>query len=128
MAHHGLPTDGWELRGEDTIEFGRRASHELLDRGEPPSALLCVSDTVAMGALHALVERGVHPGPHGIAVVGFDDSMAAQLVPPGLTSLRQPMEQIGVEVVRLLKDRLELVTSDKPHVILAPELVVRGST
>ena len=128
MAHHGLPTEGWDLRGEDTVECGRHASHALLDRGDPPTALLCVSDTVAMGALHALVERGVHPGPRGVGVVGFDDSLAAQLVPPGLTSLRQPLEQIGVEVVRLLKDRLELLTSEEPHVILAPELVVRGTT
>ena len=128
MAHHGLPTEGWDLRGADTVEFGRVASHQLLDRGEPPTALLCVSDTVAMGALHALVERGAHPGPHGVGVVGFDDSLAAQLVPPGLTSLRQPLEQIGVEVVRLLKDRLELRASDQPHVILRPELQVRGTT
>ncbi len=128
MCHHGLPTDGWALRGEDSVDWGRRASHELLDRGEPPTALVCVSDTVAMGALHALVERGVHPGPDGIGVVGFDDSLAAQLVPPGLTSLRQPLEQIGVEVVRLLQDRLELRPSDQPHVILAPQLRVRGTT
>jgi LacI family transcriptional regulator len=128
MAHHGLATEGWDLRGDDTVEFGRRASHALLDRGEPPTALVCVSDTVAMGALHALVERGVHPGPQGIGVVGFDDSYAAQLVPPGLTSVRQPLEQVGVEVVRLLKDRLELRPSESPHVILSPELVVRGSS
>jgi DNA-binding LacI/PurR family transcriptional regulator len=128
MAHHGLPTEGWDLRGEDTVDWGRRAAHELLDRGEAPSALVCVSDTVAMGALHALVERGVHPGPHGVGVVGFDDSLAAQLVPPGLTTVRQPLEQVGVEVVRLLQERLELLPSEQPHVILAPELVVRGTT
>ena len=128
MTHHGLPTDGWDVRGEDTVELGRRAAHDLLDRVDAPTALLCVSDTVAMGVLHALVERGIHPGPGGVGVVGFDDSMAAQLVPPGLTSLRQPLEQIGVEVVRLLKDRLELRASDQPHVILPPELVVRGTT
>lgn len=128
MAHHELPTAGAALRGEDTVEFGRRSAHDLLDRPDAPSALVCVSDTVAMGVLHALVERGVHPGPHGVAVVGFDDSLAAQLVPPGLTTLRQPLEQVGVEVVRLLQERLELRPTGESHVILAPELRVRGTT
>jgi DNA-binding LacI/PurR family transcriptional regulator len=127
MHARGLSTTGLSARGEDTIDFGCRAAHALLDSAEP-TAFVCVSDTVAMGVLQALVERGLRPGPDGVAVVGFDDSQAAQVVPSGLTSVRQPLEEVAVQTVRLLEDRLALRGSDEPHVILTPELRCRGSS
>jgi DNA-binding LacI/PurR family transcriptional regulator len=127
MHERGLSTTRLSARGEDTIEFGRRAAHALLD-SDQPTAFACVSDTVAMGVLQAIAERGLHPGPEGIAVVGFDDSLAAQVMIPGLTSVRQPLEEVAVQVVRLLEDRLAMRSSDEPHVILAPELRVRGTS
>jgi DNA-binding LacI/PurR family transcriptional regulator len=126
MHERGLSTTGLSARGEDTIEFGRRAAHALLDSADP-SAFVCVSDTIAMGVLQALAERGRVPGPDGVAVVGFDDSQAAQVVPPGLTSVRQPLEEVAVQIVRLLEDRLAMRSSELPHVILTPVLRVRGT-
>lgn len=131
MHERGLSTTRMSARGEDTIEFGRRAAHALLDgdgEGGAPTAFLCVSDTVAMGVLQALSDRGCHAGPGGVAVVGFDDSLAAQVVPPGLTSVRQPLEEVAVQIVRLLDDRLSMRLSEQPHVILTPELRVRGTS
>ena len=58
-----------------------------------------------MGVLHTLAERGLRAG-RDIAVVGFDDSQVAQVVPPGLTSVRQPLEEVAVEVVKALEDLL----------------------
>ena len=55
-----------------------------------------------MGVLHTLADRGLRPA-RDIAVVGFDDSQVAQVVPPGLTSVRQPLEEVAVEVVRALR-------------------------
>lgn len=127
MHEHGLSTTRLSARGEDTIEFGRRAAHALFD-GESPSAFACASDTLAMGVLQAVYERGRRPGREDVSVVGFDDSMAAQTVPFGLTSVRQPLEEVAVQIVRLLEDRLAMRTSDEPHVILSPELRLRGST
>ncbi len=123
----GLDTSRLSARGEDTMESGRRAAHELLD-AESPTAFVCVSDTVAMGVLQAIGERGRRPGPDDVAVVGFDDSLAAQVVPPGLTSVRQPLEEVAVQIVRLLGDRLAHRTPLGPGVVLAPTLVVRGTT
>jgi len=133
MHERGLSTSRLSARGEDTIEYGRRAAHALLDNegdsaDEAPTAVVCASDTVAMGVLQALSDRGVQPGPGGVAVVGFDDSVSAQVVPPGLTSVRQPLEDVAVQIVRLLEDRLALRSSDPPYVILAPELRVRGTS
>jgi LacI family transcriptional regulator len=127
MHERGLSTTKLSARGEDTIEFGRRAAHALLDSDEP-TAFVCVSDTVAMGVLQALADRGRVAGPDDVAVVGFDDSLAAQLIPPGLTSVRQPLEEVAVQIVRLLEDRLAMRQSDEPHVVLTPELRVRGTS
>ncbi len=127
MHQRGLPTTRLSARGEDTIEFGRRAAHALVE-GEQPTAFLCVSDTVAMGVLQAIADCGRRPGADDVAVVGFDDSLAAQVIPPGLTSVRQPLEGVAVEIVRLLEDRLAMRAVEHPHVILAPELRVRGTS
>ena len=100
MRNHGLVTTGLACRVEDSVASGREAAGHLLDEAGP-SAFVCASDTLAMGVLHALDERGLRPGA-GTAVVGFDDSQVAQVVPGGLTSVRQPLEEVAVEVVRAL--------------------------
>jgi LacI family transcriptional regulator len=125
MHERGLATTRLSARGDDTTDFGRRAAHALLDN-ESPTAFVCVSDTIAMGVLQALKERERHAGPGDVAVVGFDDSLAAQMT--GLSSVRQPLEEVAVQVVRLLDDRLAMRSSDEPHVILTPELQLRATS
>ena len=101
MHARDLPTTGLASRVEDTVSSGREAASVLLDEAQP-SAFVCASDTLAMGVLHALGDRGIHWGKD-VAVVGFDDSQVAQVVPGGLTSVRQPLEQVAVEVVKALE-------------------------
>jgi DNA-binding LacI/PurR family transcriptional regulator len=127
MHERGLSTTGLSARGEDTIEFGCRAANALFDSNDP-TAFACVSDTIAMGVLRAIAERGRVAGKDGVAVVGFDDSPAAQVVPAGLSSVRQPLEEVAVQIVRLLEDRLAMRSSEEPHVILSPELRPRGTS
>ncbi len=126
MHEHGLSTSRLSARGEDQLDFGRRAAHALLDH-EQPTAFVCVSDTVAMGVLRALAERGMAAG-RDAAVVGFDDSIAAQVCTPTLTSVRQPLEQVAVEVVRYLGDLLGHRQIGAQGRILAPTLSVRESS
>lgn len=126
MRARGLPTTGLASRVEDTVSSGREASAVLLDEAQP-SAFVCASDTLAMGVLHTLAERGLHPG-RDIAVVGFDDSQVAQLVPPGLTSVRQPLEDVAGEVVKALEGLLGHPPAAHPGVLLEPTLALRGST
>jgi DNA-binding LacI/PurR family transcriptional regulator len=127
-ALHGrdLPTTGLASRVEDTVASGREAAAVLLDEAQP-TAFVCASDTLAMGVLHTLGDRGLAWGPD-IAVVGFDDSQVAQVVPGGITSVRQPLEQVAVEIVKALEGLLATPPVAGPGVLLAPTLAVRGSS
>ena len=127
MRGRGFSTTGLASRVEDTINSGREASAVLLDEAHP-SAFVCASDTLALGVLHTLADRGLAPG-RDIAVVGFDDSQVAQVVPPhGLTSVRQPLEEVAVEVVKALEGLLGHPPVLGPGVLLVPTLTLRGSS
>jgi len=126
MQAAGQDVRGLGVRITDNVDAARLAAHELL---EDPSvtAFSCASDTLAIGVLHACAERGLRPG-RDIGVVGFDDSLAAQVTWPGLSSVRQPLEEVAVELVRIL----HLVLAHKPigdkGRMLRPSLVVRPSS
>jgi DNA-binding LacI/PurR family transcriptional regulator len=126
LKSRGLSTTGLASRVEDTVHSGREAAVVLLDEAQP-SAFVCASDTLAMGVLHTLAERGLYPG-RDIAVVGFDDSQVAQVVYPGLTSVRQPLELAAVEIVKALEGLLAHPASVGPGVLLPPTLAIRGSS
>jgi DNA-binding LacI/PurR family transcriptional regulator len=126
MRSRGLATTGLASRVEDTVNSGREASAVLLDEAQP-SAFVCASDTLAMGVLRTLADRGLAPG-RDIAVVGFDDSQVAQLVDPGLTSVRQPLEEVAVEVVKALEGLLGHPPAVHPGVLLNPTLSIRGTS
>ena len=126
MRSRDIATTGLASRVEDTIASGREASAVLLDEAHP-TAFVCASDTLALGVLHTLYDRGLRPG-QDIAVTGYDDSQVAQTVPPGLTSVRQPLEQVAVEVVKALGGLLATPPTRAEGVLLEPTLVVRGSS
>jgi DNA-binding LacI/PurR family transcriptional regulator len=129
MHEHGLSTSRLSARGDDTLEFGCRAARALLDvdEQERPSAFVCASDTLAMGVIRSLDELGLRAG-RDTAVVGFDDSIAAQVCTPGLTSVRQPLEEVGVEVVRYLGELLAHRPIPELGRVLTPSLVVRATS
>ena len=81
MRSRGLSTTGLASRSDDTVGSGREASAVLLDEARP-TGFVCASDTLALGVMHTLAERGLVAG-RDVAVVGFDDSQVAQVVPPG---------------------------------------------
>jgi DNA-binding LacI/PurR family transcriptional regulator len=126
LRARGLPTTGLASRVEDTVASGREASAVLLDEARP-TGFVCASDTLAMGVLHTLADRGLAPG-RDVAVVGFDDSQVAQVVPPGLSSVRQPLEEVAVEIVKALEGLLGHPPSVGPGALLTPTLAVRGSS
>jgi LacI family transcriptional regulator len=80
-----------------------------------------------MGVLHTLADRGLRAG-RDVAVVGFDDSQVAQVVPHGLTSVRQPLEDVAVEIVTALEGLLAHPPAVGPGVLLTPTLAMRGTT
>jgi LacI family transcriptional regulator len=126
MVAHGLSTTGLEAAVPDTVAAGRQASATLLDAsGSGPTAFVCASDTLAVGVLHTLAERGLTPGDD-VAVVGFDDSQVAQVM--GLTSVRQPLEEVAVHLVAELRLLLAPAPTEPVGVLLRPRLEVRTSS
>lgn len=118
------------VRGAGMADAGRALAGRLLDDPEPPTALVCVSDFFAHGALSALLVRGLRPG-RDVAVTGFDDLPWAAMPGFDLTSLSQPIEEIGQAVVEMLVTRL--TGHDEPsgppsHQLLEPTLTVRSSS
>jgi DNA-binding LacI/PurR family transcriptional regulator len=126
MRERGHATTGLASRVEDTVSSGREAAAVLLDEAGA-TAFVCASDTLAVGVLHELERRGLAPG-RDVAVVGFDDSQVAQLLSPGLTSVRQPLEQVAVEVVKALQGILATPPAPAGGVLLSPTLQVRGTS
>ena len=122
-----LPVRGLEALGEDGVATGTALAGRLLESGHPPTALVCVSDAMALGALNWLDENGVKPG-RDVAVVGFDDSPVAELIRPGLTSVRQPLEAVAEKVIEVLLEHLAGARSRPARVLIPPALVVRGSS
>jgi LacI family transcriptional regulator len=102
---------------------GRDGAGSALDL-EQPTALVCASDELALGAYHALTERGRTPGAD-IAVTGFDDIQLARFVTPALTTVRQPMDRLGRTAAELLKRLLDDIPTE--NLTLPSELVLRAS-
>jgi DNA-binding LacI/PurR family transcriptional regulator len=126
LLRHGLNPDGLRLEAADTVESATAAARALL-RDTPATAVLAASDMLALGCYQALHERGEPVGGR-LSVVGFDDAPVAALLRPALTTLSQPLEQLGRECVRLLLDRIAGPDAPARHALHAPRLVVRDST
>jgi DNA-binding LacI/PurR family transcriptional regulator len=124
---HRLSTRGLVRRGEDGMASGAALTDRFLDLAQSPTAVVCVSDVMALGAMRALDDRGLRPGSQ-VAVTGFDDSPLATVVRPGLTSVRQPLEAVAEQVIELLLEHLHGTRSAPTQVLLDPALVVRDSS
>jgi DNA-binding LacI/PurR family transcriptional regulator len=112
--------------GDFTEEAGAAAMGRLLRRPGPPvDAVFAASDLMAAGALRALRAAGRRV-PEDVAVVGFEDSAVARYAQPPLTTVRQPIEEMGRQATRLLLAKIAGETGDM-HLILDVELVVRAS-
>ena len=110
-----------------TPELGVEPTHELLDRGVPFTAIVCYNDLTAIGAIRALRDRGMRV-PEDISVVGFDDIQSAAFNNPSITTIRQPLNQMGMIAARLLLQRVRGQGTVPRTFSVQPELIVREST
>ena len=110
-----------------TYQDGYQAAQTLLDRQPRPTAILAMNDLLAVGAMHAIYERGLRI-PLDVSVAGFDDSDYSAYLNPALTTLNVDARRIGRECVRLVVRRIE--NPDRPHeqIRIPYQLMVRGST
>ena len=114
-------------QGDFSIEAGAAAAEKLLDRRDPPTAVFCFNDEMAMGMIEAARRRGVRV-PRDLSVIGFDDIRFAAHMDPPLTTIAQPMREIGEGSVRMLVDILAGRSIAPLSVTLPHALVVRSST
>jgi LacI family transcriptional regulator len=115
------------VESDFSIESGEAAAAALLDLPERPTAIFGFNDNVAIGALRAAEARGLIV-PDDLSVVGFDDSEQSGLVTPALTTVRQPLAEMGRMAVSLLLRLLDHQRVEAMNIELATRLVVREST
>jgi LacI family transcriptional regulator len=110
-----------------TYRAGADGMHRLLALAEPPDAVFCANDVLALGARDAARVKGVAV-PEKLWLIGYDDIETASWAAFDLTTVRQPIEVMVRQAVRLLRQRLAGDTTTPQHLCLPSELVIRGST
>jgi len=128
QAAHAPVQPQWIQRGQGDFEFGRIACHTLVDLETElrPTAIVCLNDTQAIGAMHALRERQLQAGKD-IAIIGFDDAPMTQFLLPALSTIRQPIRLAGRKCIEILVTLIDGNLPEERHVLLKPKLIIRAS-
>ena len=128
MAQFGLGFDpSLIVTGDFSQNRGFEATTELLSLTNPPTAIFAANDLSAFGAITAIREAGLRV-PDDISVIGFDDIPAAAQFYPALTTVRQPLHQMGRSAISTLLAQIAGIEPVSPQVSLKTEIVTRSST
>jgi LacI family transcriptional regulator len=122
-----MPDPALAVESNFLLSGGVQAAAQLLDRPAPPTAIFAFNDNLAIGAMQAAHARGLRV-PQDLSIVGFDDTIEASIVTPALTTVRQPLAEMGRMAVSLLGRLFENQRFEALHVELATRLVARNST
>lgn len=115
------------LPGEFNQASGVAGTRQLLDLEEPPTAIFAASDAMALGVLDEARRQGLRV-PDDLSLVGFDGTPLTEQTLPRLTSVAQPLQEMGRAALRAVLRLAKGETLDSPHMELATELVIRDST
>ncbi len=127
LREAGLPyTKGMCSVSYPSIEEGRKATHALLARGVRPEVLVCGGDVLAIGAVEACLEAGLRV-PEDIRICGFDDSSMLDYLKVPLTTMRQDVNRMAWEGIRILLSRRENPEGEQVRMLFPAELVQRKS-
>jgi LacI family transcriptional regulator len=119
-------SSGPEWHGNYSAAGGAKVVTTLLDAGrEMPRAIICANDQTALGVMHALARQGIKV-PGEVAVTGFDDVPVARHMHPPLTTVRQPMQELGAMAFDVLFSRISTGKGES-DVMLPVELIIRES-
>ncbi|MET8866798.1 substrate-binding domain-containing protein [Nonomuraea sp. NPDC004580] len=128
MEAEGAPVlPGYVRSSHFHYQDGVEGGAAVLDLPHAPTAIFAGSDEMAVGIMEAARERGLRI-PEDLSIVGFDDTQIAKVTSPPLTTIRQPLREMGQAALRTALRLAEGERVDSHHVELATELVVRGST
>lgn len=124
----GLPVnDELIFEGQYTLDSGESLTREVLQLKNRPTAIFCMCDESALGCLHTLRQQGFSV-PDDIAVAGFDDIRFATYTDPPLTTVAQPVTELGKRCIEILIKLIEKKPVEETQVILPHKLIIRGST
>lgn len=128
MHKANLPIQNeWVVEGNLSIEGAGMACRQLLEHPDRPTAIFCANDEMALGCMHQIKKQGLSV-PGDISVMGFDDIRYASVMEPALTTIAQPVRQIGERVaIRLLKAIERGSQPNNQTVILPHKLIIRES-
>ncbi len=128
LLSHGLNPEMYPAgEGNWDCEDGFRAMQQLLAHKPPPTALFAANDRMALGAIQAAYQAGLHV-PDDISIIGLDDIEVARFQVPPLTTVRQSFDDLATHGVRLLLNIVEGNEISDYHIVLEPTLVQRSST
>ncbi|WP_420151195.1 LacI family DNA-binding transcriptional regulator [Spirosoma sp.] len=131
LMKHGLPVEPDLIISYDlTLEKANIYVNHLLNLPQPPDALFAINDPTAIEALTVIKGRGLRV-PDDVAIVGFSNDPLSAFIEPGLTTVAQPVHEIGQQAARLLVEQLtaEREVDIAPKTVVLPtHLVIRGST
>jgi DNA-binding LacI/PurR family transcriptional regulator len=121
--------EAWIEESDFSMESGERAMDMILQGENLPDAVFCVCDAVAFGAMKKIREKGFRI-PEDISVMGFTDEPVASLVSPPLTTVSQPIREIGQQAAQLLLEYIHDIKSphNRKKEVLPTRIVARGST
>ena len=128
LSRHGLVPDPRTIQDIDpALEAGEQAMRTLLQLENRPTAVFCTNDTVAAGAMKAVIRAGLRI-PEDMAIVGFDDSTVSRIVEPELTTVRIDMDRMGQLAAEKLFDLIEGTPPAEKRIEIPTELIVRKSS
>jgi LacI family transcriptional regulator len=130
LAEAGIEIDpAWIVRDLDSPQTGAAGMRHFLTLPPQrrPTAVVCASDQIAVGAMYAAQAANLHVG-RDMAITGYDDIPIAQYLNPPLTTVSQPIDGVGEWVVKLLLQQIQGQPIEQKAVLLKPELIVRESS
>jgi LacI family transcriptional regulator, repressor for deo operon, udp, cdd, tsx, nupC, and nupG len=128
LAEEGMELDpALILKGDFSFKSGLRAARGFLQIKDRPTAIFAISDIMAIGAMRAVKEAGLHV-PHDMAVMGFDNISFASMCEPLLTTISQPKYDLGCIAMDLLLKQIRGELKEAKYVCIEHELIIREST
>jgi len=119
--------DDWIIQGRFSVDGGIKAMEKILKLEDRPTAIFCMGDEIAVGAMQTIKEAGLNV-PDDFSIVGFDDIEISQYLNPALTTIRQQKDEMGIEAANMV---LEMINKPEKKVeaeIIDTEFVLRNST
>jgi LacI family transcriptional regulator len=127
-VENNVPAIEWKIAvSTDGLDGGREATREILASGFDPTAIICVNDLMAIGALRELRDSGLRV-PDDVSVTGFDNVRLAEVCSPSLTTLHIPRERVGRFMFQAIAEASHSGESCRRKVLIDPEFVLREST